>query len=55
MARRLVKDRAAEADLIEIWLYTRQEWGSRQADVYIDQLEGAVQSLAESPKRGRLA
>ena len=39
MPRQLVKDRAAEADLIGVWLYSYQHWGERQADRYLDAIE----------------
>jgi toxin ParE1/3/4 len=40
---------AAEHDLEAIWQYTAQEWGVRQADLYIDQLDEAFQLIAEQP------
>ena len=39
----------AEQDLIGIWLYTFDEWGERQADRYLDDLEAAINLLAEQP------
>ena len=39
MNRKLVKDRAAEADLIEIWLYSFKTWSEAQADRYSSTLE----------------
>lgn len=54
MAERLVKDRAAEEDLIEIWLHTRRKWGERQADQYLATPERQLQALAEFPNLGRL-
>ena len=47
--RKLVKDRAAEADLIEIWLYTFETWSETQADRYLGALEGGVRELASDP------
>lgn len=44
----------AEQDLIDIWLYTWQEWGEKQADAYLDKLEKAMELLAEQPKIGNL-
>jgi toxin ParE1/3/4 len=32
----------AEADLEEIWLFTRDRWSEEQADLYLDRLRGAV-------------
>jgi toxin ParE1/3/4 len=40
---------AAERDLQAIWQYTAQQWGVRQADLYIDQLDEAFQRIAEQP------
>jgi toxin ParE1/3/4 len=40
---------AAERDLANIWHYTRQEWGSEQADRYVDLLMSAFTSLADAP------
>ena len=39
MHRELLKDRAAEADLIEIWMYSFENWGEVQADRYFAALE----------------
>lgn len=52
MARALVKDSAAETDLIGIWVYTCETWGEVQADRYLDALESGIQGLAENPERG---
>ena len=41
---------AAEHDLENIWDYTRRQWGVKQADRYIDNLEAAFAKLADSPK-----
>ena len=43
------KQTLAEQDLVEIWLYTFQEWGERQADRYLDDLDEAIHLLAEQP------
>ena len=52
MYRKLVKDRAAEADLIGIWLYTFETWSEAQADRYLGLLEQGIQELAKAPARG---
>lgn len=44
----------AEQDLVNIWLYTWHEWGEKQADFYLDELEKAMKLLAGQPKLGRL-
>ena len=43
---RIIKQALAEQDLIEIWLYTFHEWGEKQADNYIDDLDAAIKLLA---------
>ena len=52
MHRELVKDRAAEADLIGIWLYTFETWSEAQADRYLSTLERGIQEIADAPERG---
>jgi toxin ParE1/3/4 len=43
----------AEADLLEIGLYTHRTWGRRQCDGYLRELEGCCRQLANDPTRGR--
>ena len=43
----------AEADIDGITEYTKTTWGWQQADVYLAQLEGAFDHLAEHPFIGR--
>ncbi len=43
---------AAEQDLIEIWLYTLKQWGEKQADQYLDELDSGIQTIAEIPSVG---
>ena len=45
--RKLVKDRAAEADLIGIWLYTFETWSETEADRYLGALEDGARIAAE--------
>ena len=52
MAREIRKSPAAEHDLIEIWLYTAAEWGSEQADSYLDAIEAALERLTQAPALG---
>lgn len=52
MSRRLVHDRAAQTDLINIWVYSFETWGDVQADHYLDALALGIDSLAEAPERG---
>jgi len=41
---------AAERDLENIWLYTRQQWSTEQADLYIEILTNAFRELAHTPR-----
>ncbi len=42
----------AESDLTDIWLYTCEEWGTDQADRYLDQLEAGMKQLIAYPLLG---
>jgi toxin ParE1/3/4 len=53
MARTLVKDHAAEADLIGIWVYSFETWGEAQADRYLAALENGIRQLVENPGNGK--
>jgi toxin ParE1/3/4 len=41
---------AAERDLENIWIHTRQQWGMEQANRYIDSLIAVFTDLAQSPR-----
>lgn len=43
----------AREDLIDIWRYTFDEWGERQADKYLDEIESKILQLQENPELGR--
>ena len=45
--------RLAEADLLDIGLYTNQTWGRKQCNRYLRQLEERCRQLADDPTRGR--
>ena len=47
------KSAKAEEDLTDIWVYSLQEWGIKQADKYIDQLNAGFARLETNPKLGR--
>lgn len=53
MRRRLLISNAAEDDLISIWRWTFGQFGERQADRYLDELDEAMRACAELPERGR--
>lgn len=43
----------AESDLEQIWLYTLQEWGIKQADGYVLALISRFAWLSENPQIGK--
>lgn len=45
----IYKQNQAKQDLIDVWLYTFNEWGEVQADKYLDGLEYSLRLLAEQP------
>lgn len=45
----IYKQALAEQDLINVWLYTFETWGEKQADKYLDDLEQTMLLLAETP------
>jgi toxin ParE1/3/4 len=50
--RRIRLHARAESDLIDIWLYSFEEWDDVQADKYLDELNAAIKSLAANPQMG---
>ncbi len=44
---------AAQVDLSSIWDYSRDHWGTEQAEAYIAEIRAAVERIAEDPRRGR--
>jgi len=45
----IYKQAKAKLDLIDVWLYTFNQWGEAQADKYLDDLESSLELLAEQP------
>jgi toxin ParE1/3/4 len=43
----------AKADISEIWDYTVERWGIRQAEIYAIQLKSAIETLASHPYEGQ--
>ena len=43
----------AHQDLLGIWQYTNETWGSKQADLYLQELDATLKKLPSSPKIGR--
>jgi toxin ParE1/3/4 len=52
MSRYILSPRTRR-DLDEIWEYTAGRWGPKQAEDYIRLLQGAIETVAEEPRRGR--
>ena len=50
--RKVRKQERAESDLIDIWLYSFEQWGPEQADRYLDELDKGIRSLARNPEIG---
>ena len=42
----------AENDLIDVWLYSFEQWGPDQADRYLDELDRGIRALARNPDLG---
>jgi toxin ParE1/3/4 len=44
---------AAKSDLIEIWNYTVETWGKKQAEKYLKEIEAKLEQLAANSELGR--
>ncbi len=44
---------AAKSDLLEIWSYTIKNWGKKQAEKYLLEIEAKLELLAADPELGR--
>lgn len=44
---------SAKSDLIEIWNYTVETWGEKQAEKYLQDIEDKLDQLAGNPGLGR--
>ncbi len=49
---KIYKQNKAEQDLIKIWLYSCENWGITQADKYLDEIEKALNIIANNPQIG---
>ena len=49
---RIRKQALAEQDIIDIWLYSYENWGRDQADKYLDELDGAFSLIARNSSIG---
>ncbi|HEV7182870.1 MAG TPA: type II toxin-antitoxin system RelE/ParE family toxin [Leifsonia sp.] len=45
---------AARRDLSSIWDYTEDNWGSQQAELYLNEIRAAFERIAKRPDRGRV-
>lgn len=44
---------AAQADLADIWDYTCERWGDSQAEIYVRDIQRAIERVAHNPLIGR--
>lgn len=44
---------AAQRDLSSIWDYTVERWDENQAEIYVLEIRGAIERIADQPVRGR--
>ena len=44
---------SAKSDLIEIWNYTVETWGEKQAEKYLQEIEDKLGQLSANPELGR--
>lgn len=51
--RRVVNTPDAQSDLENIWLYSFEQWGERQADKYFDELIEGIELLSSNPLIGK--
>jgi len=50
---RILKQAQVELDLLEIWLYTFNQWGEDKADDYLDDPGTEIELLANQPQMSR--
>jgi len=50
--RKIHKQALAEQDIIDIWLYSFENWGRARADKYLDELDNAFSLIAKNPSIG---
>ena len=49
---RFIVSPRARADISDIWNYAIEQWGERQAEIYLRLLQAAVDAVASDPKVG---
>jgi toxin ParE1/3/4 len=50
---RVILTPRAQKDLSDIWDYTTENWGIRQAELYIREIQAAIETLAAHPGLGK--
>jgi toxin ParE1/3/4 len=50
---RYVLSPLARADIENIWDYTAENWGERQAERYAREIQRAIEAVAANPRKGR--
>jgi toxin ParE1/3/4 len=50
---RFVLSPRAQSDLDGIWDYTEEHWGAGQAEAYTRSIAQAIETVEESPRRGK--
>ena len=53
MKRTLLVSKRAETDLLEIWIWTNEQFGEAQADRYLDALETGMRRCGSEPQSGQ--
>jgi toxin ParE1/3/4 len=51
--RRVRKQASAEHDLIDIWVYSYEQWGEDQAEKYVRDLEAAIEQISRNSELGQ--
>jgi toxin ParE1/3/4 len=42
LKHKIHKQALAESDLVDVWLYTFEQWDERQADKHLDELDQGI-------------
>jgi toxin ParE1/3/4 len=51
--KRYVLSPRAQQDIDDIWEYTAEHWNVRQAEIYLRQIQRAIETVAAEPKIAR--
>ena len=55
MREKIVVSREAQGDILGIWTYLAEKEGVETADLFLDEIEGTIQSLETLPDRGHIS